>query len=116
MLTRWPLPPHSYIPVEYRPHIWVKVLPALENVVYGANLSNILSAHTHAVLDVLAWIPYGLGHFAAPAACSVVLFLFAAPGATSLFARSFGYLSCLGVTLQLLVPCTPPWYERAHGL
>ncbi|OAA59167.1 type 2 phosphatidic acid phosphatase [Niveomyces insectorum RCEF 264] len=105
-----------FIPIEYRPHIWVKVLPALENVLYGANLSNILSAHTHPVLDLLAWIPYGLGHFGAPAICSALMFLFAAPGTTPVFARAFGYLALIGVTTQLVFPCTPPWYERTHGL
>ncbi|KAK5661723.1 hypothetical protein OQA88_9823 [Cercophora sp. LCS_1] len=105
-----------FIAPEYRPHIWVKVLPALENVLYGANLSNILSAHTHPILDVLAWIPYGVGHFALPAICCAVLFLFAAPGTTPVFARAFGYMCMLGVTIQLIFPCTPPWYEKAHGL
>jgi inositol phosphorylceramide synthase catalytic subunit len=105
-----------FIAPEYRPHIWVKVLPALENVLYGANLSNILSAHTHAVLDILAWLPYGLGHFAMPAVTSALLFLFAAPGTTPVFAKAFGWLSVLGVTLQLALPCTPPWYERQYGL
>ncbi|KAJ4292986.1 Phosphatidylinositol:ceramide phosphoinositol transferase (IPC synthase) [Collariella sp. IMI 366227] len=97
-----------FIAPEYRPHIWVKVLPALENVMYGANLSNILSAHTHAILDLIAWLPYGIGHFALPLICSIFLFLFAAPGTTPVFARAFGYLSLLGVTVQLIFPCTPP--------
>ncbi|GAB1317559.1 Phosphatidylinositol:ceramide phosphoinositol transferase (IPC synthase) [Madurella fahalii] len=105
-----------FIGPEYRPHIWVKVLPALENVMYGANLSNILSARTHAVLDILAWVPYGIGHFALPALCSAFMFLFAAPGTTPVFARAFGYMSMLGVTIQLIFPCTPPWYETLHGL
>lgn len=105
-----------FIAPEYRPHIWVKVLPALENVLYGANLSNILSAHTHPILDIVAWIPYGIGHFALPAVCSAVIFLFAAPGSTPVFARAFGYMCMLGVTIQLIFPCTPPWYEKAHGL
>ncbi|KAK3376709.1 hypothetical protein B0T24DRAFT_648543 [Lasiosphaeria ovina] len=105
-----------FIAPEYRPHIWVKVLPALENVLYGANLSNILSAHNHPFLDILAWLPYGIGHFALPAICSVFLFLFAAPGTTPVFARAFGYMCMLGVTIQLILPCTPPWYEKAYGL
>lgn len=105
-----------FIANEYRPHIWVKVLPALENVLYGANLSNILSAHNHPILDVLAWIPYGLGHFGLPAIVSAALFLFAAPGSTPAFARAFGYMCVLGVFIQLTLPCTPPWYEKAHGL
>lgn len=83
---------------------------------YGANLSNILSAHTHPVLDLLAWIPYGLGHFGLPAICSAIFFLFSAPGTTPVFARAFGYMSMVGVTLQLILPCTPPWYEKDYGL
>ncbi|KAG8407492.1 Phosphatidylinositol:ceramide phosphoinositol transferase (IPC synthase) [Metarhizium acridum] len=72
-----------FIPYDYRPHIWVRVLPALENVLYGANLSNILSAHKHAILDILAWLPYGIIHFGAPAVCSLLMFIFAAPGTNS---------------------------------
>ncbi|KAK8050824.1 hypothetical protein PG994_012554 [Apiospora phragmitis] len=105
-----------YIPTEVRPHIWVKVLPALENVLYGANLSNILSAHTHPVLDLFAWIPYGIGHFANPLICSILIFLFAAPKTLPVFAKSFGWLSIFGVTMALVFPCTPPWYENKYGL
>lgn len=105
-----------YIPTEVRPHIWVKVLPALENVLYGANLSNILSAHTHPVLDVLAWIPYGLGHFGLPLICSIIIFLFAAPRTLPVYSKCFGWMSILGVTMALVFPCTPPWYENKYGL
>lgn len=105
-----------FIPYDYRPHIWVRVLPALENVLYGANLSNILSAHQHPILDILAWLPYGIIHFAAPLACSIAMFIFAAPGTTPVFAKAFGWMSILGVTIQLCFPCTPPWYENEHGL
>ncbi|KAJ2901408.1 PAP2 superfamily protein [Zalerion maritima] len=105
-----------FIPVESRPHIWVKVLPALENVLYGANLSNILSAHTHAFLDVLAWLPYGILHFSLPFVISAAIFLYAAPGTTPVWARAFGWMNIVGVTIQLVFPCTPPWYETKHGL
>ncbi|KAL9948785.1 Aureobasidin resistance protein Aur1 [Verticillium nonalfalfae] len=105
-----------FIDAKYRPHIWVRVLPALENVLYGANLSNILSAHTHAVLDILAWLPYGIGHFANPAICSILIWTFGAPKTLPVFAKAFGWLNVLGVTLQLVFPCTPPWYENEHGL
>ncbi|KAI9788325.1 MAG: Aureobasidin resistance protein Aur1 [Candelina submexicana] len=100
----------------YRPPIWVRVLPALENIFYGANLSNILSAHKHIILDVLAWIPYGVTHFGAPAVCSAILFVFSAPGTVPVFARSFGYANIIGVAIQLLFPCSPPWYENMYGL
>lgn len=94
----------------------MRVLPALENVLYGANLSEILSAHQHPILDILAWLPYGLAHFGAPAVCSLIIFIFAAPGSTPVFARTFGWMSILGVTIQLIFPCTPPWYENENGL
>ncbi|PSS09269.1 hypothetical protein M430DRAFT_37276 [Amorphotheca resinae ATCC 22711] len=105
-----------FIPAEYRPHIWVKVLPALENIFYGANLSNILSAHQHVVLDVLAWLPYGILHFGGPAVWAAVMFLFGAPGTVPVFARTFGYLNIIGVMIQLIFPCSPPWYENMYGL
>ncbi|KAI5806127.1 hypothetical protein EDC01DRAFT_609684 [Geopyxis carbonaria] len=105
-----------FIPAEWRPHIWVRVLPALENIVYGANLSNILSAHKHPILDVLAWLPYGIIHFAGPFICAAVIFLFAAPGTLRVYARSFGYMNLIGVLIQLCFPCSPPWYENMYGL
>jgi hypothetical protein len=44
------------------------------------------------------------------------MFLFAAPGTTPVFARSFGYLNLTGVCIQMLFPCSPPWYENLYGL
>ncbi|KAL7619443.1 Phosphatidylinositol:ceramide phosphoinositol transferase (IPC synthase) [Parahypoxylon ruwenzoriense] len=105
-----------FIPFDIRPDILVKVLPALEDILYGTNFSNTFSSWTHPVLDVFAWFPYGLGHFGLPAICSAIMFVFAAPGTVPMFAKSFGWMSVLGVTIQLLFPCTPPWYERLHGL
>ncbi|WPH00182.1 inositol phosphorylceramide synthase catalytic subunit aur1 [Acrodontium crateriforme] len=106
----------QFVPGEYRPGIWVRVLPALENILYGANLSNILSAHKNPVLDVLAWLPYGITHFGAPVVCSGLMFLFGPPGTTPVFARSFGYMNITGVLIQMLIPCSPPWYENMYGL
>ncbi|KAI5855426.1 hypothetical protein BZA05DRAFT_239646 [Tricharina praecox] len=106
----------SFIPAEWRPHIWVRVLPALENIIYGANLSNILSAHKHPILDVLAWLPYGIFHFAFPFVCAGVMFLFAAPGTLRVYARTFGYMNLIGVIIQLCFPCAPPWYEAKFGM
>ena len=92
------------------------MLPALENIFYGANLSNVLSAHQHVVLDVLAWIPYGLLHFGGPVIWAAIMFIFTAPGTVPVFARTFGYLNILGVCIQLIFPCSPPWYENLYGL
>lgn len=97
-----------YVPTEIRPHIWVRVLPALENIVYGANLSNIISSHKHAVLDVIAWLPYGIGHFVNPFLCAATMFVFGAPGTLKVYARAFGYMNIIGVLIQLCFPCSPP--------
>lgn len=105
-----------FIPPEWRPPIWVRVLPALENIFYGANLSNILSAHTNTFLDIMGWLPYGMIHFGAPVVCSIFIFVFASPGTLPVFARSFGYMNLIGVSIQLLFPCSPPWYENLYGL
>lgn len=65
-----------YIPHRIRPHIWVTVLPTLESVLYGANISDILTIFTHPVLDILAWLPYGVLHFAIPFFVAAALFVF----------------------------------------
>ncbi|KAL9049295.1 MAG: hypothetical protein Q9162_007288 [Coniocarpon cinnabarinum] len=106
----------SFITADYRPPIWVKILPALENIFYGANLSNILSAHKSTTLDVLAWLCYGITHFGAPFVCTLALFVFGPPGTAPLFARTFGFMNLVGVFIQFLFPCSPPWYENLYGL
>lgn len=106
----------QFISGEYRPPVWVRVLPALENILYGANLSNILSAHKNTLLNVLAWIPYGLCHFGAPFVVGGLIFLFGPPGITPVFGRAFGYMNIIGVATQLFVPCSAPWYENMYGL
>jgi membrane-associated phospholipid phosphatase len=106
----------QFIPSDWRPAIWVRVLPALENILYGANISNILSAHQNVVLDLLAWLPYGICHYGAPFVVSLVMFIFGPPGIVPLFARTFGYISMAAVAIQLFFPCSPPWYENRYGL
>lgn len=91
-------------------------MPTLENIFYGANLSNILSAHKSTVLDILAWLPYGITHFGAPFVCSAIMFIFGPPGTVPCFARCFGYMNVIGVLIQFVFPCSPPWYENLYGL
>ncbi|KAF1945650.1 PAP2-domain-containing protein [Clathrospora elynae] len=106
----------KYISPEYRPVIWVRVLPALENILYGANLSNILSANKHTVLDLLAWIPYGVVHYVSPVVVSGCMFIWGPPGTLPIWARSFGYMNIIAVLIQIVFPCAPPWYENTYGL
>ncbi|KAK4556011.1 Phosphatidylinositol:ceramide phosphoinositol transferase (IPC synthase) [Recurvomyces mirabilis] len=91
-------------------------MAALENILYGANLSNILSAHKNTVLDVLAWIPYGVTHIGAPFVVSGLMFVFGPPGTLPVWAKAFGYMNLTGVVIQLFFPCSPPWYENLYGL
>jgi membrane-associated phospholipid phosphatase len=88
----------------------------LENVFYGANLSNILSAHTHWILDLLAWLPYGILHFGGPFVWAALMFLFGPPGILPVYGRTFGYVNITGVVIQLIFPCSAPWYENMYGL
>lgn len=124
----------QFIPKTWRPHIWVSVLPTLESVLYGANISDILTRYTHWTLDIAAWIPYGVVHFAAPFMVAAAVFVFAPPGAVKFWGSAFGWLNVVGVSIQIIFPCAPPCeclatfslesisdprekgYELVHGL
>lgn len=106
----------KFIPAAYRPHIWVSVLPTLETIWYGANISDILTQFGHPILDVLAWMPYGVIHFVAPFVVAAFLFVFAPPGSVKVFGQAFGFMMLTGVIIQIVFPCAPPWYELREGL
>lgn len=106
----------KFIPASLRPHIWVSVLPTLETIWYGANISDILTQFGHPVLDILAWVPYGVIHFAAPFFVAAFLFVFAPPSSVKVFAQAFGFMMLIGVMIQIVFPCAPPWYELREGL
>jgi inositol phosphorylceramide synthase catalytic subunit len=105
-----------FIPGSNRPHIYVSVLPALENILYGDNLSAIIAKHTSVVKDVLAWLPYGVLHFTLPFLTSAGLWWYGPPGILAIFSKSFGYMNIAGVLTQLAFPCSPPWYEYIYGM
>ncbi|KAF8882986.1 hypothetical protein BD779DRAFT_1541220 [Infundibulicybe gibba] len=105
-----------FIPEAWRPAISVSLLPTLESVLYGANISDILTRFTHPILDIIAWIPYGVGHFTVPFVVGAFLWLFRTKEALHLWARAFGYMNLIGVIVQDVFPCSAPWYELIHGL
>ena len=105
-----------YTPPSWRPSISVSLLPTLESVLYGANISDILTRFTHPILDILAWLPYGVVHFTCPFVVAAFLWLFRTKQTLHLWARTFGYMNLAGVIIQLILPCSPPWYELIHGL
>lgn len=106
----------SYIPGEQRPPITVKVLPAIETILYGDNLSDILATSTNTFLDILAWLPYGIFHFGAPFVVAIILFLFGPPTILRGYGFAFGYMNLFGVIMQNVFPAAPPWYKILYGL
>ncbi|MCO5555862.1 hypothetical protein L7F22_009407 [Adiantum nelumboides] len=106
----------QFVPASSRPHIWVSVLPTLETVWYGASIADILTRIGHPALDILAWIPYGVVHFASPFFVAAFLFVFAPPGTTKFYGAAFGFMNVTGVLIQFWLPCAPPWYELREGL
>ena len=82
--------------------------PTLETVLYGANISDILTRFTHPVLDIIAWIPYGVIHFSGPFILAAFLWLFAPKPALKFYANAFGYMNFMGVIVQILLPCAAP--------
>lgn len=106
----------SKIPVSWKPVISVKFLPAMETILYGDNLLNVLAETNSPVLDIMAWLPYGIIHFASPFFVALFVFLFTPPTALRSFGFAFGYMNLVGVLIQLLFPAAPPWYKNLHGL
>ncbi|KAF9075555.1 hypothetical protein BDP27DRAFT_1039766 [Rhodocollybia butyracea] len=107
---------NGFIPLQYRPNPSVLLLPTLETVLYGANISDILTRFTHPILDVIAWIPYGIGHYALPFVVAAFLWLFRPKEALRFWSTAFGYMFLFGVIVQILFPCAAPWYELIYGL
>ncbi|KAJ6558124.1 hypothetical protein B0H19DRAFT_1150004 [Mycena capillaripes] len=105
-----------FIPTAWRPTISVSLLPTLESVLYGANISDILTRFTHPILDIVAWLPYGFFHFTCPFVIAAFVWLFRRKEVLRLWARVFGYLNWFGVFIQIVIPCAAPWYEIIHGL
>ncbi|KAI0804619.1 PAP2-domain-containing protein [Irpex lacteus] len=107
---------NRFIPASYRPGVSVVLLPTLESVLYGANISSILTRFTHPILDIIAWIPYGVGHYVIPFVVAAFIWLFRPKEALHQWGRIFGYVNMIGVMCQILLPTAPPWYEVVHGL
>ncbi|CCD25224.1 phosphatase PAP2 family protein NDAI_0E04070 [Naumovozyma dairenensis CBS 421] len=106
----------SHFPAANRPPITVKVLPTIETMLYGDNLSDILATSTNNFLDILAWLPYGVFHFGAPVVVAIILFIFGPPTILQGFAFAFGYVNLFGVIIQNIFPAAPPWYKILYGL
>ena len=97
-----------FIPAESRPRIHVNLLPALEAVLYGANISDLQTRYTNAGLDILAWLPYGVLHFSLPFVVATILWVAGPRGAIRYWAQAFGWMNLVGVMVQILLPCAAP--------
>ncbi|PQE05233.1 putative IPT1 Mannosyl diphosphorylinositol ceramide synthase protein [Rutstroemia sp. NJR-2017a BBW] len=83
--------------------------PLLLNILYS------LSHNLCEALDVFTWLSYGVIHFISPFLAAFWLWLFAPPGAVSVFAWSFGIQNCLGILTHLSFPSAAPWYGDQYG-
>ena len=97
-----------FIPATSRPSIHVNLLPALESVFYGANISDLQTRFTHPVLDILAWLPYGVLHFVLPFVVAALLWIFGPRGSVQYWGRAFGLMNLIGVVTQIVLPCAAP--------
>lgn len=105
-----------YIPSTSRPKIHVNLLPALESVMYGANISDLQTRFTHPILDVIAWVPYGVLHFAIPFIVALLLWVFGPRGSVQYWGRAFGLMNLIGVVTQILLPCAAPCRSPAISI
>ncbi|KAH6901501.1 inositolphosphorylceramide synthase [Coprinopsis sp. MPI-PUGE-AT-0042] len=105
-----------FVSADFRPSVSVSILPTLESVFYGANISDILTRFTHPLLDIIAWIPYGVGHFTVPFVVAALVWLFRDKKVLVFWASVFGWMNLTGVLMQIAFPCSPPWYQVIHGL
>jgi hypothetical protein len=97
-----------FIPAEWRPHIYTSILPTLDHIIYGGNLSGLLANSTAPWKDLFAWVPYGVFHFVMPGVIAILIALFGPKGTLQVFGRTFGYMNMAGVLTQLFFPCAPP--------
>jgi hypothetical protein len=44
------------------------------------------------------------------------MFIWGPPGTLPIWARAFGYMNITAVLIQIVFPCSPPWYENSYGL
>ena len=97
-----------FIPSSHRPEIHVALLPALESVLYGANISDLQTRYTNVVMDIIAWLPYGVAHFSLPVIVALILWAVGPKGAPQYWGKAFGWMNLLGVMTQILFPCAAP--------
>lgn len=107
---------NRFLSPDHRPAPSVALLPTLEYVLYGADISDILTRFTHPILDIIAWVPYGVAHYFLPFVIAIFLWLFRDKTALHFWARCFGYMNTLAVAIQIVLPCAAPWYEVIYGL
>jgi membrane-associated phospholipid phosphatase len=61
-------------------------------------------------------MPYGVGHYLIPIPVAILLWLFRCKEALHLWGRVFGYMNLTAVIIQIVFPCSAPWYELIYGL
>ena len=88
-----------FIPASWNPATFISLLPTLKSILYGTNISNILTCFTHPSLDITAF-----------------LWFFHTKKTLHFLAHTFRYMHMVGVIIQILLPCSTPWYKLIHSL
>jgi len=101
------------IPMSWRRPIDVDTLYDLESKL--GLISFNFYKNEHILLDLLAWLPYGIIHYIMPILVGVYLLFYYKPGYTSVYLFFFGIMSSTGVLTQLCWPTAPPWYYKKYN-
>ncbi|KAG8215775.1 hypothetical protein J3R82DRAFT_7678 [Butyriboletus roseoflavus] len=100
---------NRFIPSDLRPAVHVVLLPTLESVLYGANISDILTRsypphprhQSRGSPTALSTTPT---HSSSPSSFGSSVLHFA----LKTWAKAFGYMSLTAVLIQILIPCAAP--------
>jgi len=102
------------IPMDWRRPIDVESLVNLEKK-FGSVSFKFYNKNENILLDLLAWLPYGIVHYVTPFLVGIYLIIFYKPGYTFAYLFFFGIMNAAGVLTQLAWPTSPPWYYKKYG-
>ena len=105
-----------FIPTSWCPTSFASLLPTLKSVLYDMNVLGEDVSFTHPSLDIIAWLPYSIGHFTIPFVVTAFLWLFRTKQALHFWAHTFRYMNMVGIIIQILLPCSALWYELICSL
>jgi inositol phosphorylceramide synthase catalytic subunit len=103
----------AHFPHEYRPEIFVTLLPDWEKTLFGIPFVYQLFP-TSPIITLLSCLPYLL-HFSLPWIFAIYLWRVEGKGMAFLFLWVIGVLNCMSLMIQFVIPTAPPWYIQKYG-